>query len=290
MTPQSSSTGYTPEQRAQLFELEIRRKTREQEMAEEEHRAKMAALAGNVMAAGVADVQSTTGENSPKVLEISKRLSGIPRSLLSAILEGKFDPYNLYKLRTVHADEDTDLQQRVSFTDGGSIHIQKAKGKLKDYGTKRSIWEDGFLNYCKAVTSFFGSTTPDLPFRLFEFLHRVIKLEETHGWKDAVLPLALTHHHDMMPAGQCNIDLWEIPHRLVDTFCHPGTIKAHPNNTSNQPERKGKPAAPLLMARHVTTTTRASVNTRIAEEVTPVADAEATTQSPTVLSNRNDFM
>lgn len=244
MTSQSSSTAYTSEQRAQLFELEIRRKTREQEMAEEEHQAKMGTLTGSVIAPGVIDVQSTTGENSPKVLGVSKRLPGIPRSLLSAILEGKFDPYNLCKLRTVHADEDTDLQQRVSFTDGGSIHIQKAKGKLKDYGTNRSIWEDGFLSYCKAVTSFFGPTVPDLPFRLFEFLLTITKLEETYSWKDAVLPLALTHHHDMMSTGQCNVDQWEIPHRLIDIFCHPGTIKAHPN-VPIQSDRKRKARSPL---------------------------------------------
>lgn len=245
MASQTSSTSYTSGQLAQLFQLELHRKTREQEMAEEEHRAKMAALTGNSVIASAADTQSTTGENSPKVLEVSKRLPGVPRTLLSAILEGKFDPYNLHKLRTVHADGDAGLQQRVSFTEEGAIQVQKAKGRLKDYGTNRSIWEDGFLNYCKAVTSFFGSTVHELPFCLFDFLHKIIKLEDTYGWKDAILPLALTHHSDMMAAGQCNVDQWEMPNRLIDTFCHAGTTKVPRAITSALPERKRRARSPI---------------------------------------------
>ena len=246
MASQTHPTGYSPEQLAQLFALELRRKTREQEMAEEEHRAKMATLTGHVPVASAGNVQSTTGENSPKVIEVSKRLPGVPRTLLSAILEGKFDPYNLHKLRTVHADDDADLEQRVSFTEGGSIQVQKAKGKLKDYGTDRSIWEDGFLNYCKAVTSFFGPQNPDLSFRLFEFLHKIVKLGETYSWKDAILPLALTHHSDMMAAGQCNVDQWEIPNRLIDTFCHANTIKNRRVPTAIPPDRKRKARSPTV--------------------------------------------
>ena len=181
MASQRGPSPYNPEQLAQLFQLELRHKTREQEMAEEEHQAKMATLTGNSTSAITTEIQSTTGENSPKVLEVSKRLPGIPRALLSAILEGKFDPYNLHKLRVMHADDDTGLQQRVSLTEEGAIQVQKAKGRLKDYGTNRSIWEDGLLNYCKAVTSFFGLTVSELPFYLFDFLHKIIKLEEIYS-------------------------------------------------------------------------------------------------------------
>ena len=246
MASQANSPGYSTEQLAQLFALEMRRKTREQEMAEEEHRVRMGSLTGQVPVTSAANVHSTTGENSPKLIETSKRLPGVPRILLSTIFEGKFDPYNLHRLRTVHGDNDADLEQRVSLTEGGSIHVQKAKGKLRDYGVDRSIWEDGFLNYCKAVTSFFGPQTPDLPFRLFEFLHRIIKLEETYSWKDAILPLALTHHSDMMAAGQCNVDQWEIPGRLVDTFCHPGTTKTRRVPAGTLLDRKRKARSPTM--------------------------------------------
>ena len=98
-TPSSSFTvdGFTAEQQQQLFSMKLRQ-------MEEEH-----------------------------AIKIFKSLPGIPRALLSSILEANFDPYNLYKLRAVHSDDSSD-RQRFSLDSNSDLKLEKAKGKIKDYG------------------------------------------------------------------------------------------------------------------------------------------------------------
>ena len=140
----STSTPTVAEMEVRLMEQKLRAAEREEECAaarekraeerrEEEHRARTAAIIGNS-----SHHEEPKGETSIKVLEVSAHLPSIPRVHLQAIFEGKFDPYNLHKLRALHADEDSGLQQ-LSF-DEGKIQVQKPKGKLKDYGLTYTTW------------------------------------------------------------------------------------------------------------------------------------------------------
>ena len=226
-------TGSTPSPDAdlqrKLLEVQLaaaiaseERAKRDDERKEEEHRARMASLTGTT-----STPDEPKGETPPQILEVSKLLPGIPRVHLLAIFEGKFDPYNLHKLRALHADEESSTQH-VSLSEGGQFQIQKAKGKLKDYGLTHAIWQEGFLNYTQAVSFFFEQTSPALPRVLAAFHLRVLKLDEIYSWKDAVLQLALTHHSNIVATGQANTENWTMPHELIDTYCTPITIKTRP--------------------------------------------------------------
>ena len=143
-------------QLAAVHAAEARAK-REDERREEKHQAKMAAFTN-----ASSKPDEPKGETPPQILEVSKYLPGVPRTHLQAIFEGRFDPYNLHKLRALHADEDSGAQQ-VSLSEKGELEIHKLKGKLKDYGSTTIIWQDGFLNYTQAASFFFESTSPALP-------------------------------------------------------------------------------------------------------------------------------
>ena len=130
-TPSSSFTvdGFTAEQQQQLFSIKLRQ-------MEEEHAIKMQVLRASLKGP---EQHEPEGELKPEVLEVSKSLPGVPRALLSSILEAKFDPYNLYKLRAVHSDDSND-RQRFSLDSNGDLKLEKAKGKLKDYGSTSLVW------------------------------------------------------------------------------------------------------------------------------------------------------
>ena len=188
-------------------------------MAKAEDEAKMRARTGQNLPAPT----PTEGETPPQVLEASKYLAGVPRILLTAILEGEFDAHNLHKLRAMHADEDSEMPPHITFSDTGGLRLQKEKGKMRDSGTKRNVCEKGSINYMKAVTLFFGPINPRLPLALLGFLYRIIQLQEAYIREKAVLPLALTHDADVIAEGQSNVNAWTIPTTVVNTLCTPST-------------------------------------------------------------------
>ena len=53
---------------------------------------------------------------------------------------------------------------------------------------------------------FFESTSPALSRVLTAFHLRILKLDEIYSWKTTVLPLALTHHSNIVATGQANIE------------------------------------------------------------------------------------
>ena len=75
---------------------------------EEEHAVKMEALRSIVRGSGGSEQYEWEGELKPEILKVSKSLPGVSRTLLLNILEAKFDPYNLYKLRVIHSDDSND--------------------------------------------------------------------------------------------------------------------------------------------------------------------------------------
>ena len=175
---------FTTEQQNQILQETIA-------LMRAESAAKIAAIQG---AAVLSSNAATQGEIPLQVLEVSSLLPGVPRSYLSSILDGKFDPYNLHKLGPLQGDEEADKQQVFALLENGIFQMQKAKGKLKDYGAHSQIWADGFLSYHIAMTFYFGRTHPTLPSALSVFMQRILRLETIYVWDKAVLPLALAHH------------------------------------------------------------------------------------------------
>ena len=130
-TPGSSFTvdGFTTEQQQQLFSIKLRQ-------MEEEHAIKIQVLRASLKGP---EQHEPEGKLKPEVLKVSKALPGVPRALLSSILEVKFDPFNLYKLRAIHSD-DSNNKQRFSLDSNSDLKLEKAKGKLKDYGSTSLVW------------------------------------------------------------------------------------------------------------------------------------------------------
>ena len=106
---------------------------RENEHKKKKHYAKIATLTGTT---------PTCDESKNKIifqiLKISKYFLGIPKTHFFTIFSSKFDFYNFYKLRALHANEDFGTQQILIF-EGNNFQIQKPKNKLKDYSIFHSI-------------------------------------------------------------------------------------------------------------------------------------------------------
>ena len=101
---------------------------------EEKHALKMETLRVSSKGADRSEQPELEDKLKPEVLEVSKSLPGVSRALLSSILDAKFDPYNLYKLRMVHSDDSND-KTRFSIDANGELKLEKAKGKLRDFGS-----------------------------------------------------------------------------------------------------------------------------------------------------------
>ena len=150
------------------------------EHTKEKHAAELAVLRSGIKTGNTEQLEPE-GELKPQVLEVSKLLPGVPRNLLSSILEAKLDPYNLYKLRAVDSDDSSD-KQRFSLDINSEFKLEKAKGKLKDFGPTSVIWRETFINYTIAITGFFGATNPRLPNALLGFFQRIMKLNDVYIW------------------------------------------------------------------------------------------------------------
>ena len=168
--------------------------------------------------------QSDTGEDSPHVIAASAFLTGIPRVHLASILDGKFDPYNLHKLRARQADEDNADTQKLSITDAGGLQLSKARGKTKDFGNTSEIWIQGVTNYQSAVIALFGTSRPHLGAHLNVFFLQILRIARVYKWKEAALQIALTHHSEAMAKGQTIADNWKLPQYLTDEYCNPTNI------------------------------------------------------------------
>ena len=235
-TPSTSATlGFSAEQQMQLFQLQL-------DQMKEKHTLEMEVLRAGLKTPGV-ERSEPEGENKPQVLEVSKSLPGVPRSLLSSILDAKLDPYNLYRLRAMHADDSSDARQRFSVDSNGEFQLEKAKGKLKDFGTTSAIWLQTFLNYTIAIIIFFGAAHPHLAAAILGFVQRITELNKVYIWSEAVLPLALTHHSDVMAAGQTESAAWTIPQILIDKLCRPDTVRGRQSSTVSTAKRRANTMA-----------------------------------------------
>ena len=244
--------GLTADQQQQLFSIQLRQldnelkqKENEQNLRikqmEEEHAVKMQALRSTLRGAGGSEQLELEGELKPEVLEVSKSLPGISRTLLSSILDAKLDPYNLYKLRVIHSDDSND-KQRFSIDANGDLKLEKAKGKLRDFGSTSFIWNQAFINYTIAITIFFQKTHPGLPAAMLSFSQRILELNEVYIWSDAVLPLALAHHSDVMAVGQTEAAAWVIPQLLIDKMCRPDTVRRRTESGTGAGKRRANTA------------------------------------------------
>ena len=114
-----------------------------------------------------------------KIFKVLKSLPGVSRTLLSSILDTKFDPYNLYKLRIIYSDDNND-KTRFSVDTNNELKLEKVKNKLKNFGSISFIWNQAFINYVIVVTIFFQKTHPGLPVAILGFSQRIFELNEIY--------------------------------------------------------------------------------------------------------------
>jgi len=194
IVPPPNQLAFTAEQQEQLFQLQVAKAVAEnaaivqatasaalfaeqqRTFAAERHAADMAQQAATAAAAAVAPQQApaqvvdvSDGELPPEALAVTKHYARFPQKQLALIWNGKFDPFNLYKLYgdpLVSGDDDIDVF--LSFSEGRLLS-KKPAGKLKDYGSDSRIWSASFLNYISIMTSFFSSMHPGLHRVLMDF-------------------------------------------------------------------------------------------------------------------------
>ena len=121
---------------------------------EEEYALKIEALRSIIRRSGTSEQQKKESKLKPEVFKVSKSLPGVSKTLLASILKTKFDPYNLYKLRVIHSDDNND-KAKFSVDTNGELKLEKAKGKLRDFDNTSFIWNQAFINYIIVITIFF---------------------------------------------------------------------------------------------------------------------------------------
>jgi hypothetical protein len=186
----------------------------------------------------------------PEVQAAKFRFPGINLVQLDRIYKGSFDPSNLSKIRRLGGPIDDSQANTISIEDG-QIRSEPAKGKSKDFGNNSDIWREGFLNYFAAILFFFnGSITPALGPAILGFYQRIEALGKIYKWQEAVLPLALEHHTDVMARGQTSAEVWPLPEDRILFFCHSQSARSAgpqqsvlPTRSSKRPRADTRPAS-----------------------------------------------
>lgn len=215
---------FTPAQQEALFNIAMETATQAKELALKESEARIAAMTARVLTPSSSSItvdeeDDTIGELPLEARKVAAHYPGLPRKEIAAIYRGKFIPENLYKLRMLYGRDDKD--QTTQFTIGlnGDLQFRRIKGTLKDFGNTTAIWSTGFLNYASIMVDLFGITFPTLHQKLLAYHQQIIELSSVYEWQEAVLPLAIEYHTEIVAINHTDVEAWTIPHIWVDRFC-----------------------------------------------------------------------
>lgn len=231
---------YPEGQNAELFQLEVKKRElelkkleQELELQAAESRARIQATEARTVASdpGIDSsglqtqiLENTTGEFAPEAIQISSAHPGISRTQINLIFRGKFIPENLYKLRRLHGGEDDQRTHEMSISPSGALQIRKVKGTYKDFCKTPAIWQSGFVNYTAIMKGFFGAQFPTLNTVLLSFLQDILELADDYSWPDAVLPLAISFHKDVVSHNAVDVDRWHLPQLWILRYCTPDRL------------------------------------------------------------------
>jgi hypothetical protein len=164
------------------------------------------------------DDTNNDGEHPQEVLALVPLFPGLSLDLVSQIFSNKFKPEHLCKLRHLHGYED-DASQEVTLS-GGKLHF-KDKRYIKEFGTTTAIWSEGFHNYSSIVVTFWGLTPSSrLHIAMSSFMQKILELAKTYKWQQAVLPLSIDYHTELVRKAKVREPSeWEIPRTYIDRYC-----------------------------------------------------------------------
>ena len=206
---------FTPDQQKQLFDLALATAVQAKELAQKESDARIAAMSKGLLTPSssvtVDEDDDTIGELPQEARKVAAAYPGLPRKEIAAIFRGKFIPENLYKLRLLYGRDDIDRTTRFTIGLNGDLQFKRIKGTLKDFGNTPGIWSQGFLNYISIMVDLFGMKVPELHQKLIAYHQRIIELSATYDWSDAVLPLAIEYHTEVVAVNHIDIDAWLLP-------------------------------------------------------------------------------
>ena len=84
-------------------------------------------------------VEAEPGEITPEALSLLSLHPGVSTCWIIAILNNKFDPLNLCKLRPGQAHLDMEKEQSLQVA-GGQVTVRKSTAQMKDYGATPGVW------------------------------------------------------------------------------------------------------------------------------------------------------
>ena len=237
---------FTPVQQEALFKVALDTATQAKELALKESEARIAAMANRLSTPSSSSItmeedDDTIGELPLEARKVAAHYPGLPRKEIAAIYKGKFIPENLYKLRMLYGRDDKDRTTQFTIGLDGDLQFKRIKGTLKDFGNTTAIWSTGFLNYCSIMVDLFGITFPTLHQKLLAYHQQIIELSSVYEWQEAVLPLAIEYHTEIVAINHTDVEAWTIPHIWIDRFCTSiRTVKAGMATLSFPPSTQAK--------------------------------------------------
>lgn len=228
---------FTPSQQDTLFQLAVEAATQAKEHAAEmatqakelalkESEARIAAFTNGVLTpqssvSTIEEDNDAIGELPLEARKVAAQYPGLPRKEIAAIFKGKFIPENLYKLRLMYGRDDVDRTTRFTIGLDGDLQFKRIKGTLKDFGSTTTIWSTGFLSYTSIMLDFFSSAVPTLHQKLYAYHYQIMELSTIYDWQEAVLPLTIEYHTEIVSVNHIDVEAWTIPRTWVDRFCSP---------------------------------------------------------------------
>ena len=208
---------FTPVQQEALFKVALDTATQAKELALKESEARIAAMANRLSTPSSSSItmeedDDTIGELPLEARKVAAHYPGLPRKEIAAIYKGKFIPENLYKLQMLYGWDDKDRTTQFTIGLDGDLQFKRIKGTLKDFSNTTAIWFTGFLNYCSIMVDLFGITFPTLHQKLLAYHQQIIELSSVYEWQEAVLPLAIEYHTEIVAINYTDVEAWTILH------------------------------------------------------------------------------
>jgi hypothetical protein len=205
----------------EMHEAALKEKGRAAELQElelEKARTELELLKGKGTPAAIT-VEAEPGEITPEALSLLSLHPGVSTRWIIAILNNKFDPLNLCKLRPGQAHLDTEKEQSLQVA-GGQVTVRKSTAQMKDYGVTPGVWILAFNTYHSIIDVIHGKAYSELTHAILGFVRQVLELSEVYDWQSQVLPMALEHHRLVMAKGVTNADTWPLPAATRDRYCN----------------------------------------------------------------------
>ncbi len=241
-TPESTATiqvpsTMTPEQNDLIFELTSRKLEVEMTAAEVEDglrrelmikeseaqvTASVAAASASTTAAALAqrpmadEEDNIAGEIPTEVMSIGLRFAGLLQGEIVRILQNKFKPINLYRLRHMLGLQfDSLYDQDPIGIDDGMLKLRKTSGTYKDLCKSfYKVWANAFHTYTTILVFLFGKEVLDLHSVLAEVYTNIYELSTVYEWQEAVLPIAIEAHTFIVAQQPTDQSKWVIPEKF----------------------------------------------------------------------------